>query len=152
MTLRINLSIIKIILDIIILQIKYNFVTNIDVKKYYDIIKQIIIGGKKMEHFDEACSEMDFIISNMDTGFLDKIPDKLKKFFKENKSNKYKVNLKVDKPLYEQNLLEETQIFIQIIYKLFIASKPEKEKYISECRKLFVQKNAERWMKKRENN
>ena len=100
-----------------------------------------------MENLSKACSEMDFILNNLNKEFSNKIPDKIKNFFKENKDNNYKINLTVDKPLYKQNLLEETTIFIQIIFKLFIAEKSEKEKYIVESRKLFVQRNAERWLK-----
>lgn len=101
-----------------------------------------------MEQFSEACSEMDFILNNMNENFLSKIPYKLKDFFKNNKSKTYKVKIDLSKNLYEQNLLEETEIFLQIIYKLFIANKTEKEKYIAESRKLFVEKNAAKWLSK----
>lgn len=100
-----------------------------------------------MEHFSEACSEMDFILNNMDEEFLNKVPNKLKDFFKNNKAKNYKVKIDLSKNLYEQKLLEETEIFLQIIYKLFIASKMEKEQYIAESRKLFVEKSATQWLK-----
>lgn len=100
-----------------------------------------------MENLSKACSEMDFIINNLDADFSNKLPDRIKKFFKDNKDNNYKVKLTVDTPLYNQVLLEETIIFIQIIFKLFIAEKNEKEKYVAESRKLFVTKNAELWLK-----
>ena len=101
-----------------------------------------------MNHIAEACSEMDFIINNLDDSFTDRIPERIKDFFKINKSNKYKVNLDITKPLYEQDLLEETKIYIQIIFKLFIAPKSEKEKYIANSRKLFVEKNTNEWLAK----
>lgn len=100
-----------------------------------------------MENLSKACSEMNFIIDNLNTEFSNKIPDRIKNFFKNNKDKNYKVNLTVDTPLYNQNLLEETKIFIQIIFKLFIAEKSEKDNYIAESRKLFVTRNAERWLK-----
>lgn len=99
-----------------------------------------------MEQIANACSEMNFILENLESDFSSRIPEKIKNFFKNNKSNSYKVNLVTTKPLYEQDLLEETKIYIQIIYKLFIAPKTEKEKYIAESRKMFVTKNAERWL------
>ena len=124
------------------------FVTTIELKTYYDIIKKIVdLKGKNMENLGKACSEMDFIITNLDTETSNKIPERIKNFFKNNKEKNYKVNIKVDIPLYDQPLLEETAIFIQIVFKLFIAEKSEKEKYIAESRKLFVAKNAERWLK-----
>lgn len=100
-----------------------------------------------MENLSKAWSEMDFIIDNLNIEFSNKIPDRIKNFFKNNKDKNYKVNLTVDTPIYNQNLLEETKIFIQIIFKLFIAEKSEKDSYIAESRKLFVTRNAERWLK-----
>lgn len=105
-----------------------------------------------MEKISEACSEMDFIINNLDEELANKIPDKIKVFFRENKAKNYKINLTVDKPLYEQNLLEETEIFIQIIFKLFMSSQEEKNKYIAESRKLYVTRMSEEWLKKQKNN
>ena len=105
-----------------------------------------------MEHIEEACSQMDYIINNLDEIFVSKIPYRIKDFFKNNKSKTYKVNLDVSKPLYEQDLFEETKIYMQIIFKLFIAPKAEKERYISESRKLFVSKNAEKWIEQNKKN
>lgn len=98
-----------------------------------------------MEHVLEACSEMDYILENLDKDFSNRIPEKIRLFFKNNKSKTYKVKLDTSKPLYEQELLEETRIYIQILFKLFIASKAEKDKYISESRKLFISQNVEKW-------
>lgn len=99
-----------------------------------------------MEQIANACSEMDFILANLDEISVNKIPYKIKDFFKNNKSESYKVNLDITKPLYEQELLEETKMYIQIVFKLFIAPKAEKDQYIAESRKLFVSRNAERWV------
>lgn len=100
-----------------------------------------------MNQFSEACSEMNFILNHMDEEFANRVPNKLKEFFYNNKSTNYEVKIDLSKNLYEQDILEETEIFLQIIYKLFIASKTEKEKYIAESRKLFVEKNAAQWLK-----
>ena len=104
-----------------------------------------------MEQIANACSQMDFILKNLEPEFSNRIPDKIKNFFKNNKSKSYKVNLVTTKPLYEQELLEETKIYIQIIFKLFIAPKTEKERYIAESRKMYVAKNAERWLENHKN-
>jgi len=71
--------------------------------------------------FEEACSEMSFIIEHMEPSVSQKIPAKLKDFFKSNKSIFYKVNLTTEKSLFEQELKDETKAFIEII----------KEKYLS---------------------
>ncbi len=100
-----------------------------------------------MKNFSKACSEMNFILNNMDQNFSNKISDKFKRFFLDNKSDDYVVNLKVDKPLYQQKLLEETEIYLQIAYKLFIAPPKEKEEYIAKSRRMFVQENIKKHKK-----
>ncbi len=94
-----------------------------------------------MDNLEKACSQMDFILKNSDPVFVKKIPYRIKDFFENNKSKNYKVNLDVSKPLYNQELFEETKIYMQIIYKLFIAPKAEKDKYIAESRRLFIEHN-----------
>ena len=47
--------------------------------------------------FEEACSEMDYIFEHMNPIDKDKIPEKVRKFFKDNKSIFYKVNLYIQK-------------------------------------------------------
>ena len=56
--------------------------------------------------FEEACSEMDYIFEHMNPIDKDKIPEKVRKFFKDNKSIFYKVNLDPSKNLEEQELKE----------------------------------------------
>ena len=94
-----------------------------------------------MNNLEKACSQMDYIIENSDNCLKNKIPDRVKNFFKSNKLSNYNVDLDTSKPLYEQDLLEETKIYVQIVYKLFIAPKSEKDKYIAESRKLFIEYN-----------
>lgn len=65
--------------------------------------------------FEEACCEMDYILDHLNPRDLDRIPMSLREIFKNNKSVFYKVNIDVTKPLYEQELKEETKAFIQII-------------------------------------
>lgn len=70
--------------------------------------------------FEAACSEMDFIIKHMDFETQAKIPDKLKQFFYENKSIFYKVKLTTEKPLYDQELKDDTKAFIEIIKEKYL--------------------------------
>lgn len=65
--------------------------------------------------FEEACSEMNYILEHLEPKDLIKIPKSVQKFFKENKSIFYKVDLDVTKDLKEQELKEETKVFIKIL-------------------------------------
>lgn len=85
--------------------------------------------------FEQACTEMNFILSNLNSEDLKKIPDSFENFFKENMDKNYKVNLVADKPLYEQELKEETKAFIKILYINYLAPKDKKEKILEELKK-----------------
>lgn len=78
--------------------------------------------------FAEACSEVDFILENLQPSDKEKIPQSVFEFFKNNKSLFYKVNLTTDKSLAEQDLKNETKAFLQIInYKYFSNKEQQKE-------------------------
>ena len=78
--------------------------------------------------FAEACSEVDFILENLQPSDKEKIPQFVFEFFKNNKSLFYKVNLTTDKSLAEQDLKNETKAFLQIInYKYFSNKEQQKE-------------------------
>lgn len=77
--------------------------------------------------FEEACSEVSYILEHMDPNDIKKIPQNVREFFKENKSPVYKVRLDVSKELEEQNLRDETKAFIQIINAKYLAGESEKK-------------------------
>lgn len=79
--------------------------------------------------FQEACSEMDYIFENMNPIDKNKIPEKVIKFFKDNKSIFYEVNLDPSKNLEEQELKEETKAFITIINYKYLLGENAKEEF-----------------------
>lgn len=83
-------------------------------------------------NYEQACAEMNFILNNLDLEDLEKIPKAFVQFFANNMDKNYKVNIDLDKPLYEQNLLEETKAFIKIIDLNYFTSKENFEKKIAE--------------------
>lgn len=83
-------------------------------------------------NYEQACAEMNFILNNLDLEDLEKIPKAFVQFFADNMDKNYKVNIDLDKPLYEQNLLEETKAFIKIIDLNYFTSKENFEKKIAE--------------------
>ena len=66
-------------------------------------------------NYEKACSEMNFILNNLNLDDLEKIPKSFIQFFANNMDTEYPVNIDINKPLYEQDLLEETKAFIKII-------------------------------------
>lgn len=85
--------------------------------------------------FEEACCEVDFILTNLNPEDKKKIPETVIKFFKENKSVFYKVNLTVTKPLANQELKDETKAFLQILNYKYFANQKQKEEF----KKIFVE-------------
>ena len=79
--------------------------------------------------FAEACSEVDFILENLQPSDKEKIPQSVFEFFKNNKSLFYKVNLTTDKSLAEQDLKNETKAFLQIINYKYFSNKEQQEKF-----------------------
>jgi len=74
-----------------------------------------------------ALAEVDYIITELDTIYKEKIPENFKKFVKNNKA-------KQDGEVDINNLKEETYAILAFIYRKFLASKEEKEKLELEYR------------------
>lgn len=83
-------------------------------------------------NYEQACAEMNFILNNLELEDLEKIPKAFIQFFADNMDKNYKVNIDLNKPLYEQNLLEETRAFIKIIDLNYFTSKENLERKIAE--------------------
>jgi len=79
--------------------------------------------------FSEACSEVDYILDNLNPEDRKKLPQTLLEFFKENKAIFYKVNLDTSKPLADQKLKDETKAFLQIIGYKYFANAKEKQDF-----------------------
>ena len=65
--------------------------------------------------FEIACSEISYIIDHMEPAIKDKIPNKMKNFFRDNKASFYDVKLTTEKRLEDQELKDETKAFLEII-------------------------------------
>jgi len=64
----------------------------------------------------------------MDNKYLERIPKKLLEFFKNEKSQYYKVNLSEDIPLEEQLLLDETKAILAFLCRKYLCDDETKEK------------------------
>lgn len=78
----------------------------------------------------EAAVEINSIFKYMELDILNKIPDKIKIFFKNIASDKYIFEYDQEKPLKEQNIKNETKGIIALLYRDYICTKEEKEEYI----------------------
>ncbi len=83
--------------------------------------------------FKNALKEVDYIIGMFPLGIQKKIPDSVKKDIFENMNNDYIPNISdINKPLEQQNILEETKLILASIYKEYIVSDEERKKLIME--------------------
>ena len=75
-------------------------------------------------------TEIDF---KLDPNDLKMIPQYFLNFFEENMDKSYEVTIQENKPLYEQDLREETKAFIKILYITYFSdNKEEKERLMEE--------------------
>jgi len=75
--------------------------------------------------YEEAFAEVDEILKIMPIDLLSRIPVKFRQVISENKANDYKV--KIEEPLDEEKLKEETVVILGLIYRDFLASPEERE-------------------------
>ena len=83
----------------------------------------------------EACSEVNYILTYLDPEDKKKIPESVIEFFNENKDIFYKVQIDKDKPLKDQPLQEETKALLHLLHYYYLATEEEKKefkKYIQE--------------------
>ena len=77
-----------------------------------------------------AYAEVDAILDLLEEEYANKIPDKIRSFFKEEKIKEYKPKIDVDKPLLEQNLKRETIVLLAILNLNYWCNTEEEKKEI----------------------
>lgn len=85
------------------------------------------------ETYKNGLAEVDMILNYADEESLNKIPESLKKFIRENKSD-YTAQINPEKDLKDQNLLYETKVILAVLYRDFWATKNER-KYLHQKEK-----------------
>ena len=78
--------------------------------------------------YSEAIVEVLEILEYSDDNILEKIPKKLIKFWKRNKSKTYKPNLDHDKSISEMNLKDKTKSILSMIYLNYLFNDEESKK------------------------
>lgn len=85
------------------------------------------------ETYKNGLAEVDMILNYADEESLNKIPESLKKFIRENKSD-YTAQIDPEKDLKDQNLLYETKVILAVLYRDFWATENER-KYLHQKEK-----------------
>ena len=84
-----------------------------------------------MKNDEIAYAEVDTILSLMDEKYVNRIPEKLRKIFKEDKNFDYTINIDVSKSLNEQNLQRETMVILAMLcVNYWCDSEEEKQELI----------------------
>ena len=81
------------------------------------------------EKMGNALKEVYEILQNTDEELLSKIPLNFIDFIKSNMNNEYKTNIKCDTDIDKQNLLEETESILALIYRSYWATEKEKGEF-----------------------
>lgn len=80
-----------------------------------------------------AYAEVDEILNLLEEEYTNKIPEKIRKFLKEEKMQDYKPEIKVEIPLTEQNLKRETMVLLAILnLNYWCENEEEKEEFRKE--------------------
>ena len=83
------------------------------------------------ETYRNGLAEVDMILNYADEESLSKIPESLKKFIKENKSD-YITKINPEKDLKDQDLLYETKVILSVLYRDYWASQDERKQLLEE--------------------
>lgn len=75
-----------------------------------------------------AYTEVLEILKYVEREYIDRIPQKLIKYYEQNKDCNYKFSLDRNKSFEEQKLTEKTKIVLAILFKEYLATETQKEK------------------------
>lgn len=96
------------------------------------------------EIYRNGLAEVDMILNYADEESLNKIPNSVKQFIKENKSS-YNAKINPEKDLKEQNLLYETKVILSVLYRDYWASEEERKHLIElDKKELRIQEEKKR--------
>lgn len=82
---------------------------------------------------DLAYAEVDEILNVLEDEYVEKIPEKVRNFFKEERCEEYKPEIKVDVSLTKQNLRRETMVLLAILnLNYWCETEEEKQEFLNE--------------------
>ena len=109
------------------------------------------------QNLQKAYSEICEILNLMEKEYVNKVPKKIKVFFKNERNNEYKCKIDINIPLENQNLQKETLTILAILYLNYWCENEEERqeliKYFNDIDKQNQEKyNVNNIFKKRHNN
>ena len=96
------------------------------------------------QEISEVAVEINSIFSNMSIDILNKIPLKIRDFFKNNASNTYRFEYDKTKRLNEQNIKDKTRGIIALLYRDYICDDDERKEYNDIYTKFLNEKENEK--------
>lgn len=81
------------------------------------------------QEINEVAVEMNSIFDNMSIDVLNKIPLKIREFFKNNASNTYSFEYDKTKSLNEQKIKDKTRGIIALLYRDYLCDDVERKEY-----------------------
>jgi len=100
-----------------------------------------------MDNIKNAYAEVDMILGYMEQKYIDKVPEKLRKIFREEKNKDYKPNINPAIPLAEQNLQKQT---LSLLAMLNLNYWCEDEEHKQELINLYAENDKKREAELRE--
>lgn len=89
-----------------------------------------------------AYAEIDEILNLLEDDYREKVPKKVRDFFKEEKMKDYHPEIDIEKPLIEQNLKRETMVLLAILnLNYWCENEEEKQSFLNELNKNEEEKN-----------
>ncbi|OKZ56463.1 MAG: hypothetical protein BHV99_05880 [Clostridium sp. 26_21] len=83
-----------------------------------------------------AYAEIDEILNLLENDYREKVPKKVRDFFKEEKMKDYHPEIDIEKPLIEQNLKRETMVLLAILnLNYWCENEEEKQSFLDELDK-----------------
>ena len=83
-----------------------------------------------------AYAEIDEILNLLEDKYREKVPEKVRTFFKEEKMFDYKPTIDVNTPLIQQNLKRETMVLLAILnLNYWCENEKEKQRFLNELDK-----------------
>lgn len=83
-----------------------------------------------------AYAEIDEILNLLEDNYRERVPKKVRDFFKEEKMKDYHPEIDIEKPLIEQNLKRETMVLLAIFnLNYWCENEEEKQRFLNELDK-----------------
>ena len=93
--------------------------------------------------YKQALKEVYTILNVMEKEYINKLPNKLISFIKENMDNSYISNINVNIPINEQLLKKDTKILLSLIYRSYWCNEEKRNELLEEDAFLKCEKEKE---------